>query len=202
MFDKRKLRLLLRKGETEFITQALISKTLQFKKEEVKQTLQKLEDLGYIERIDIDGCWGVAIRGKLYAFQTFKKLYKINSLYQHLDNFRERVGLINSSREFAHFVNKVKITSEYPIKSRSHGIMIAYSLTRKEMSEEEYNEVSWKLIRISKKRFYNIIDQLSYPETAIHEMLKSRSHILKLRKVEDRDMDNIKGYLLYNANDV
>jgi DNA-binding Lrp family transcriptional regulator len=202
MFDKRKLRLLLRKGEANFITQALMSKTWGVKKEDAKQALQKLEDLGYIERIGIDGCWGVAVRGKLYASQTFKKLYKVNSLHQHLSSFRERLALINSSQEFTHFINRVKIISEYPIVSRSHGVKIIYSLTKKKMSEKEYQKISRKLIAKSKKRFYNMIDRLFYPETAIYETLKSRSHILKLRKVEDEDIENIKGYLLFDAKTI
>lgn len=199
MLDKRKLRRLLQTGENEFITIALASETLQLNTDDANEAIQKLEDSGYIEKIGIENCWGVGLRGKVLAHQTFERIFKVGSLNEHLNSFKERVALINSSQNFPHTISRIKITSEYPIQNRSNGIHIVYSLTMKEMSMEKYDELSYKLRTQSSKGFYNLIDIMFYPEVRIHEILKSRSHILKLKKVKEDEIDNIKGHLLFDS---
>jgi hypothetical protein len=199
MIDKTRLRTLLRIGGESFITPALVGKTLGLKADEINVRLQELENLGYIEKITIEGYWGISVVGKVFASQSFNKLYKVESLHKHLKGFYERLVIVNSSDKFAHLVDKVKITSQYPITDRSHGISILYSLKRKEISRKKYDSICRELAKKSKKRFYNYVAWLFYPEVAIHETLKGRSHILKLRKAEeDSEVENINGHLLYD----
>jgi len=197
MIDKTRLRTLLRIGGESFITPALVGKTLGLKTDEINVKLQELENLGYIEKISIEGYWGVSVAGKVFASQSFNKLYKLESLHSNLKLFRKRLAIINSSDEFVHIIERVKITSQYPIKSRGSRITLLYTLKRKEMSDKQYDEVCQRLVEKSKKQFYNYVTELYYPELAIYETLKSRSHVLKLRKVEDSEIKNVKGHLLY-----
>lgn len=162
--------------------------------------LKNLEEEGYIEATGIKGYWGAAMRGKVLAHQTFERSYTIQSLKKQLDLFIERIVDINSSTEYPHLISKVKITSEYPVKTRNSGLCLAFSLIRKPISEKEYDELSYALISKSNKPIYSIIEEVMYPETAIYKKLKAGSHILKLRNVREDELENIQGHLLFNFN--
>ena len=199
MFDKRKFRFLLRKGERNFISESMVTMVLRLKKEKAKELLKELENQGYIELFGIKNRWRVAMRGKVLAHETFEKVYKVESIRKHLDLLIERVDFINSSRKFPYSIGKIRVLGEYPIKNRSNGIRIVYTLVKKKLSEEEFDKIASKLRAKSKRHFYNYVEYLLYPETATYEALKSRSHILKLRKVEEKEMDVIPGHILFDC---
>lgn len=198
MFDKRKLQVLLRKGEVALITQAMVCYTFKLKKKAAEQVLRELERMGYVEPMEIDGCWGLAMRGKVLAYESFERVFSIVKQKEDLNKLMERIKLINGSKKFPHLINQVKITSEYPVQTKSTGLKIVFSLIRKEINDQEFNELSRKLYLKSNKPFYNFIDQLSYPETAIYEALKTCSHVLKLKCIEQKDMEKIQGHLLFD----
>jgi hypothetical protein len=74
-----------------------------------------------------------------------------------------------------------------------------YTLVKKKLSKEEFDKIASKLRAKSKRHFYNYVEYLFYPEAATYEALKSRSHILKLRKVEEKEMDVIPGHILFDG---
>ncbi|WP_028978595.1 hypothetical protein [Sporocytophaga myxococcoides] len=198
ILEKNKVKILLRRGENNFITEALLFELFKLKDNQAKQLLLELEELGYIERIGIEGCWGLAIRGKLLANQNIKKLYKTSSIKQHLNALKERVIYVNSNEKYPFYIGIMKVTSKLPIQERINELNIVYTLIGKKMNPYEFDNLTWQLIRKSKRGFSNILDELTYPETAINEFLKSRSHILKLRKVKDDEIWNIEGHVIFD----
>ena len=115
---------------------------------------------------------------------------------RHVKLLIERAETVNSSEDYPDCVSSLKITSEYPIQQRSTGVHVAYLLTRKKISQTEYSKAAQKLRERSTRSFDNIVQKVFYPETAIHFFLKSRSHVLKLRKYSEEDFQEIEGHII------
>lgn len=200
MINQKQIRALLKKRENKFISKTTLSHFLKIDGKKAIEMLTYLDDQGFIEKAEIDGYWQRSLRGKLLCNKRFSKEYRVETLKEHLRNLIERVETINSSQEFPDRVACVKITSGYPIEQRSNGIHVAYSLSRKDITEAEYDLAADKLREKSKRVLGNIVEYIFYPHEAIKNFLKARSHVLKLRKYEKDDIQQIVGYKLFGGD--
>lgn len=200
MINQKQIRTLLKKTGNRFISKTTLSRILKVDGKKAIEILTYLDNQGFIEEADIDGYWQQSLRGKLLFNKRFSKEYKIGTLRKYLRDLIERAETINSSKEFPDRVACIKIISEYPIEHRSNGIHAAYSLSRKEITEEEYNSAADKLREKHDRNFGNIVEYVFYPHEAIRAFLKSRSHVLKLRKYEKDGIRQIAGYKLFGED--
>lgn len=197
IITQKKIRTLLKKTENRFISRTSLSRILDVDAKKIIEVLTYLENQGFIERAEIEGHWQRSLRGKLLCNKRFSKEYTIETLRKQLRDLIERAEAINSSKVFPDCVTCIKITSEYPIEHRSNGIHISYSLERKEITEEEYDIAEEKLREQYDRGFDNIVEYLFYPHEAIRAFLKSRSHVLKLRKYGKEEIRQIEGHKLF-----
>jgi len=193
MYDKRKLQTVLRKGERKFVTRHLVGRIFNLKKKEAEKLLHDLERSGYIEPIGVEGCWGLAMRGKVLASQTFERSFTAQTMQAHLNACLKRVALINAYKDHFNFVSKIKVTSEYPIQNKGAGVRITYSLRRK----KEPDEFS-KLFMSMNPHFNEPFKLISHPDIILYKALKSRSRVLKITYVEDEEMENVNGTLIFD----
>jgi hypothetical protein len=200
MINQKQIRTLLKKSESRFISKTTLSRILKVDGKKAIEILAYLENQGFVEKAEIDGYWQQSLRGKLLFAKSFNKEYKIETLRKHLSDLIERVEIINSSKEFPDRVACIKITSEYPIEHKSKGIHVAYSLGRKEITKNEYDLAARKLREEYGRGFGNMVERIFYPHEAIRVFLKSRSHVLKLRKYEKDEMQQITGYTLFGED--
>jgi hypothetical protein len=200
MINQKQIRALLKKTDDKFISKTTLSRLLKIDGKKALEMLTYLSDQGFIEAAAIDGYWQQSLRGKLLRNKRFSKEYRIETLRAHLRNLLERTEMINSSPEFPDCVACIKITSEYPIERRSSGIHIAYSLSQKDITEEQYEIAADKLREKSGRVFGNMVEYLFYSHSAIKDLLKSRSHVLKLKKYEKKEIQEIKGYKLFGED--
>ena len=89
----------------------------------------------------------------------------------------------------------LKLAINLRCKKIEQGLFILFNkpILRGGKKQHEFESVSKKLRHESNKRFDNLIDLLYYPEQAVHQFLKSRSHVLKLRSVSEEELDTIEG---------
>lgn len=200
MINEKQARTLLKKTENKFISKTTLSQILQVDGKKAAEILVYLENRGFIEVAKIDGYWQQSLRGKMLLNKKIKKEYKVETLKKHLCDLIERVETINSSKQYPDRITCIKVTSEYPIFNRSHGIHIAYSLSRKEITKEEYDLAADELRKEHGRGFGNIIEYYSYPQEAIRSFLKSRSHVLKLRMYTKDEMEEITGHKLFGED--
>jgi hypothetical protein len=196
MINQKHIRTLLKKTENRFISKTTISRILKIGGKKTIEILTYFENQGFIEDAEINGYWQQSLRGKLLLSKRFTKEYKIETLRKHLRDLIVRAEIINSSKEFPDRVACIKITSEYPIEHRSNGIHVAYSLSRKEITKEEYDSAADKLREKYGRGFGNMVEYLFYPHEAIRVFLKARSYVLKLVKYEKNEIQQIVGYKL------
>lgn len=141
----------------------------------------------------------MSARGKVLAHKKFQREFKVATLRQQLKDLLERAAFVNTSSQYPHYITYIKVTSEYPIKQRSTGIHIAYSLSRKKMTEKQYDAAADKLRKQHKGAFGNIVAYYSYPHEAIRAYLKARSHVLKLREYQDADIKQLNGIIIFEG---
>ncbi|MRG45407.1 hypothetical protein GFS24_09790 [Chitinophaga sp. SYP-B3965] len=200
MINEKQVRTLLKKAGNKFISKTTLSRILEVNSKEAAEILVYLENRGFIEAAKIDGYWQQSLRGKLLLNKKFKKEYKMETLKKHLSDLIERAETVNSSKKFPERITCMKVISEYPIINRSNGIHIIYSLSRKEITEKEYDLAAGKLRKEHGRGFGNIVEYYSYPKEAIRSFLKSRSHVLKLRTDTKDEIEQIAGYKLFGED--
>ena len=196
MIDQKQIHRLLKKTENKFIDVNVITDTLHINDEQANHILQYLQTQGYIEKSNVDGCWQHAVRGQLLSKKQFKKEFKVETLQNQLNNFLERVNIVNTSKVYPYYVDCAKIVSEYPIQNNNQGIKIVIVLARKKMSDKAYRKAAEKLRRQYNRPFDNYSQFLAYPHTAIISFLKSGSHAIKIFMGEMEYMNEILGYNL------
>lgn len=198
MIDPLKTRILLRKTKNDFISDRKVSQILNVDKKTAIEILTYLENMGYIDSV-IDGLWHHSIRGKILANKKLSRTFKRDTLKRQLDDLIKRVKIVNSSPEYPLYVNCAIVTTEYPIKTRSSGINIAYSLKFKDFSEKERDIASDQLRKRHHRGFDNLIEYLFYPNEAIRLFLKSSSPVLKLMEYDNDEIKNITGHKIKSS---
>jgi hypothetical protein len=196
MIEKRKLRELLKKTDSRFISVKKASQILNTDKKHTLEILSFLDDAGYIEKTNFDGLWQQTLRGKILAYSKSKKQFRVETLKNQLNNLIKRINIVGQSLEYPSYISEAIIISEYPIEYKSEGIHITYSLKSKGWHEMERNKAEDKLRERHKGNFNNIVEYYFYPNEAIRLFLKSRSPVLKLKEYSSEKMQEISGHRL------
>ncbi len=196
MINQQQIRSLLNKTKQQLITLPIVSRILRLDTVQATAVLTNLEAQGFIEQPGIEKCWVMSLRGKLLVYQKQERMFKLNTLQQHLKEFLERVVEVNDSTHYPDCITSIKIISEYPLVQSGRGIQIAYSLGRKEIPKQEYRAATSKLITQYKGTFSNITERTFYPHEAVRIFLKSHSQVLKLRQYAYPEVHQLDGTLL------
>lgn len=195
------IRKLLRKTENKFLSMSIVSRELMLDSREATEILNYMDEQGFIEPAGITGAWRRSIRGELLAIKSFDKEFKAETAKKHVKLLVERARIINSSKDFPDHITVMKITSECPINQCvAGGVHVAYSLSRKNITSAEYKARSSRLRSKSNRVFDNMVEEIFYPEEAVRIFLKSRSHVIKLKKYSEEEIQQIKGYKIFNAD--
>ncbi|MDQ0640062.1 hypothetical protein QF042_003627 [Pedobacter sp. W3I1] len=187
---------LLRKTKDRFITVNLTSSILNLDENRALEQLIQMEATGYLEKI-FDGVWHHSLRGKVLANKHINKYFRIETQKLQLNNLLKRIQIINSSLEYPYAVERMIITSEFPITKKADGIFIAYSLNSKRFSSEMYNLASETLRNRHHGNFGTIVEFYSFPQAAVKIFLKSKSPVLKLRQYDTKEIQKIDGHILF-----
>jgi len=199
MINQTQIRGLLRKAGNEFVTVPIASQILKRPFKTALEILTDLEKQGIIDATNIEGHWTMSLRGKVLIHKKMAREFKIETQRLQLKAFLNRVAFINSSLKFPDYISCIKITSEYPIKNNSTGIHIAYSLNCKKVTRKAYKEAADKLRAEYSGTFTNTTQYAYYPHEAIHILLKSRSHVLKLRACPNEAITQLNGIIVFEV---
>lgn len=198
MINQKQIRTLLRKTANKFISVPIAMQLLKLKKRETLEALSYIEANGFIEKSEVDKeYWILSARGKLLIHKVFSREFKVETLRKHIDNLLERTEIVNTLAKFPHCITCIKVIGPYPIDNRSKGVLIAYALNRKQITENQYNEAANKLRKEYKGTFGNIPEYLDYPHKAIKRFLQSRSKVLKLREYSATDIKRLEGHIIF-----
>lgn len=199
MINQKQIRTLLKRTENKFITVSTASRMLKLNAKNTEKTLMSLEVQGYIEHTDIADYWVMSLRGKMLAHKKFDREFKPATLQLQINKLLERAAFVNASPQYPYYVASIKITSQYPIEQHGTGIHIAYSLSRKKITEEQYDAAADKLREQHKGVFGNIVAYYYYPHEAIRIYLKARSHVLKLREYAAVEIKQLEGTIIFEG---
>lgn len=199
--DEKRLRWFIKQVDEDLISISTVSELLALDLETAFKYLSDLEYLGYIQKALIDDYWVVSMRGKLLIQKRTKRKFKVESMKRELLKFLKRVEQINESNEYTSRVATVVVTTQYPILEPSDGIRIKYNLLRLDLKGNERENRERRLRKRKRKVFDSYWQLISYPETAIHIFLKSRSHIINLERVSDDKIDTLSGYIAYKFDE-
>ena len=187
---------LLKKTRDRFVTVALTSTILNLDKNRALERLVHMESAGYLEKI-FEGVWHHSLRGKVLANKHIKKYFRIETQKLQINHLFKRIQIVNTSLEYPYAVDRMIITSEFPITKKSDGIFIAYSLTSKRFSPENYDQASKELRSRHRGNFGTIAEFYTFPQVAVEMFLKSRSPVLKLKQYSTQKIQKIDGHILF-----
>ncbi|GEM_PF-1096800 len=201
MINKKRIRTLLRKTADKFISVRSMMPLLKWKQKETAQLLDYLEAQGYIEpsAIGQGGYWQISMRGRVLAHSVLVREFKADTINRHLDALLARAREVNESTRFPDRITCIKVISPYPVAQRSTGINIAYCLSRKDITEEAYQEAAHKLRAAYGGTFGNILDYHTYPAKAIARFLQSGSKVLKLHEYNAQDLMLLQGHIVLDT---
>ncbi|MBL0913822.1 MAG: hypothetical protein IBJ09_15760 [Bacteroidia bacterium] len=200
MISREKMRTLLKKTEQELISEQSVSHLLNVDKKQVPEILRHMEDLGFIETADVQGYWVVSLRGRMLVHKPMPRMYKTDTIEKHLEKLKERAEQINASTDYPHYVVCIKMGGTDPFSQRSKAIELGYTLSRKKISDSEYDKRSDKLRLKSTKVLGNIVEYYMYPHEAVRAFLQSGVHALKLREYTSEDINYLDGLIFWSCN--
>jgi hypothetical protein len=197
MINLKKIRTLLKKVENRIISVNTLSYALKLDKKKAQETLILLEQQGYLQQWGEENYWNITIRGQVLVHRKFHKSFKPSTMQQHVDELIKRASTVNAAVRFPDYVVCMKITSEYPITVSGSGVVVAFALNTKNISEDEYERAANILRRDNNVTFGNHVEYIFYPHTAIQKFLKSGSHILKIRQFSIQDIQQLEGTIIF-----
>lgn len=196
--DIKTIKRFLKQVDGEMFRISRVSELLDQETEYAQAYILALENLGYVQKGPIVDTWVISVRGQILIHRKGNRIFRPKSMKKALLKFLERVEYVNSSDVYIHRVTVVKVRSQYPIKESSEGIKVVYELKKLELDDEEMHRRDENLRDQKNGNFDNKVADMFYPETAVRLFLKSRSQIIKLRQLYDREIDLIGGNMVYD----
>ena len=195
--DEKRLMWFIKQVDEDLISISTVLELLGLDLRPALKYLYDLEYLGYLQKARIDDHWVVSMRGKVLIQKRTNRKFKVESMKRALIKFLKRVEKVNESNEYTSKVLKVVVTTQYPILETSDGISIKYSLLRLNLEDNERERRENRLRKRKRGTFDNHLELINYPEKAIHTFLKSRSHILKLERLDDDVISALSSFRVY-----
>lgn len=148
----------------------------------------EFSDTGYINKSD--NTWGVTLKGAQLALASAAKRFKRKSVDKAYKDFMGRVSEINKDDNYLYKVEKVVVFGSYlSDKEYLSDLDLAIRLTSKFKTDEGelfgYKcEQKTKLAQKNGRRFGNIAEYYSWPQTEVLLRLKNRSAIISLHYID------------------
>lgn len=201
--DEQKLKKVLKKSSgKDFLTAQSTSELVGLDENEALQFLGQLEAFGYLEQVDyLENNWTISMRGRVEMARKQKRTFKASTIKAQLQKLIERAALVNKSTSYNHYVMKMKLKEAFPTQSTSAGVSLLFTLESRPITDNERRERTDELRQQANRRFDNSTQYFTYPQVAIRDFLKSKSHILQLEQVTDEELQNAEGQIIYEFID-
>jgi predicted nucleotidyltransferase len=157
----------------------------------VTAVLAELHSCEYIEQHDLktETVWEVTTAGRTFSMASAAKPILRKTANKKIQEFLDRVEIVNSSNHYIYEVVKVVVFGSYlSEQDKINDIDIGVALERKTTDRAVFEEMSEQCIRQAEqggRYFRTHIERIYWPERETHLFLKSRSRSISLHSLND-----------------
>jgi len=168
----------------------MISEQFDLNKEKTKELIDVLLSEGYIEAAKKKGKYQLTIKGQALCVARYTNPLNKEKADKLFKEFMERVEEINSNEFYLYRVSKIVLFGSYidPEKTDYSDIDIAFELSRKAKSHEEFMEMDEQRIKeaeLAGKSFPSFFDQIGYTERVVLLKMKNKCRYISLHRMYD-----------------
>jgi len=168
----------------------MISEQFDLNKEKTKELIDALLSEGYIEAAKKKGKYQLTIKGQALCVARYTNPLNKEKADKLFKEFMERVEEINSNEFYLYRVSKIVLFGSYidPEKTDYSDIDIAFELSRKAKSHEEFMEMDEQRIKeaeLAGKSFPSFFDQIGYTERVVLLKMKNKCRYISLHRMYD-----------------
>ena len=168
----------------------MISEQFDLNKEKTKELIDVLLSEGYIESAKKKGKYQLTIKGQALCVARYTNPLNKEKADKLFQEFMERVEEINSNEFYLYRVSKIVLFGSYidPEKTDYSDIDIAFELSRKAKSHEEFMEMDEQRIKeaeLAGKSFPSFFDQIGYTERVVLLKMKNKCRYISLHRMYD-----------------
>ena len=168
----------------------MISEQFDLNKERTKELIDALLSEGYIEAAKKKGKYQLTIKGQALCVARYTNPLNKEKADKLFKEFMERVEEINSNEFYLYRVSKIVLFGSYidPEKTDYSDIDIAFELSRKAKSHEEFMEMDEQRIKeaeLAGKSFPSFFDQIGYTERVVLLKMKNKCRYISLHRMYD-----------------
>jgi len=168
----------------------MISEQFDLNKEKTKELIDVLLSEGYIEAAKKKGKYQLTIKGQALCVARYTNPLNKEKADKLFKKFMERVEEINSNEFYLYRVSKIVLFGSYidPEKTDYSDIDIAFELSRKAKSHEEFMEMDEQRIKeaeLAGKSFPSFFDQIGYTERVVLLKMKNKCRYISLHRMYD-----------------
>jgi hypothetical protein len=168
----------------------MISEQFDLNKEKTKELIDVLLSEGYIETAKKKGKYQLTIKGQALCVARYTNPLNKEKADKLFKEFMERVEEINSNKFYLYRVSKIVLFGSYidPEKTDYSDIDIAFELSRKAKSHEEFMEMDEQRIKeaeLAGKSFPSFFDQIGYTERVVLLKMKNKCRYISLHRMYD-----------------
>ena len=172
------------------ISPEMISEQFDLNKEKTKELIDALLSEGYIEAAKKKGKYQLTIKGQALCVARYTNPLNKEKADKLFKEFMERVEEINSNEFYLYRVSKIVLFGSYidPEKTDYSDIDIAFELSRKAKSHEEFMEMDEQRIKeaeLAGKSFPSFFDQIGYTERVVLLKMKNKCRYISLHRMYD-----------------
>ena len=144
----------------------------------------------YIEAAKKKGKYQLTIKGQALCVARYTNPLNKEKADKLFKEFMERVEEINSNEFYLYRVSKIVLFGSYidPEKTDYSDIDIAFELSRKAKSHEEFMEMDEQRIKeaeLAGKSFPSFFDQIGYTERVVLLKMKNKCRYISLHRMYD-----------------
>jgi predicted nucleotidyltransferase len=183
-----------------------VSRRLRLLTVQTERLVAELLSLGYVEAIKNSGeelWYRLTLAGGTFALASTARPLRRVTARRKLDEFLNRVRIVNNSDYFLYKVKRVLIFGSYlGDEERLNDVDIAVKLVHREPDSKRRMELNRERVgEVLRKgrQFSNLVDELSWPQREVLLFLKARSRAIALHTTDDPILRIAKTQVIFKA---
>lgn len=197
------MRKLFREGCGRIWHESLVEQVLGVDFKTAKRIIRDLASEGYIQKAEVsrEEVYENSIKGNSLAMASAAKPIKRERAEKKLEEFLQRVKIVNDSDYFLYKVQTVVVFGSYLTgKEFLNDIDVAIKLVPRLEDREEFGKLSDERINdahMGGRIFSNITEMIAWPQTEVRRYLKARSRVISLHDTDDGVLEACESRVIY-----
>lgn len=197
------MRKLFREGRGRIWHESLVEQVLGVDFKTAKRIIRDLASEGYIQKAEVsrEEVYENSIKGNSLAMASAAKPIKRERAEKKLEEFLQRVKIVNDSDYFLYKVQTVVVFGSYLTgKEFLNDIDVAIKLVPRLEDREEFGKLSDERINdahMGGRIFSNITEMIAWPQTEVRRYLKARSRVISLHDTDDGVLEACESRVIY-----